>query len=1372
MERTTMTFNETNGLSIGILYFCMPVIAFKACNKLGTVVRLANVEELKHETKKGTPAMGKKLVGLALSIVALAATAAAFGQATVVNNLGNVISRPMPGSGHDYIKGLVETVNPANGQLSIKIDLPVPADRGLTLPYAITYNSGELYYVSSSLFVGCGGLGNPYGCSAGSPGIPGSTNRSWMGWSDTYPYVTVASVQVPMPPYGAPCTVTGSYNFFDPTGASHMLGLAAISVMTATQFNSDTTCEGATYNNTNCFTQGQNGAGAEGCQGGPVYQAYAAGGDDQVFALSDYCTGAPDTPSDCQPAQPAYTVTDSNGTTYFFPAYAGFFQNCGGGGYLPSQIEDRNGNILQGTVTSGSSYIYEITDTSGRVLFSPWCPYGGSTGSPSSSGFSVGDMFFGTTWTTTQPNFSEQPNTDYSQIDPLPSSYNISCTASFAIGPTNPMSVLQSLVLPNGQQYTFKYDPKYGLVDEIDYPDGGWVKYQWALSNSPQLPNPNELATFAGKFTQNTLSAPEVGACNYIYKTPVIVQRTVGYAQGSAPALTQTFGPYVTNWEPTGATPPNSQCITWANVDACWASKQTTVTTTDNVINKTSTITYSYTYFFQPPQPNSIGQTPAELPVESEIDYTDWGGSPSAPIEKVNKLWADQFEMTQEQTVWTNITPNQTAQARYSYSPIIGWDNPNIPASQSAYAFGFPGQIQSKQEYDYNQTLPSRITTYGYYSFTVPSGAKIAKPNMVRVTDGNANWYGESDAEYDNQGVLAPSYNSGEAVSSVANLAQSTYDGTNYGTNTNYGRGNPTRVVRCTSSSTTSSGGVTTPCAGPTTTYTFDETGQETSMTPPCGIVPCLGITGSNYTTTYSYADHYTKLSSGQNASYSPGANTNALLTRITDPLGFTQNFTYDYNSTYLTSATDENLQTANYIYSDSLNRPTTVNYPGGGQTEMAYNDGLPNPTVTTCTLVSGTQGAACSPTSPSPGWKTSVAVRDGLDHVIQTELVSDPEGTDYQSFVFDGEGHTYQASNPYRSTSDLTYGVSTSYFDALGRPTQVQHPDSTTEQWSYNGNVTTFTNEDMNRWMRTTDGLGRLTQVQEPNAASMVTNYQYDPLNDLLNVTQNGVSGVDTPRVRSFTYDSLSQLTAGFNPETGTVEYNYDLNGNVSKKTDARGVAVNYTYDALNQLLGKTYSNDPSNTPSSCYQYGTSTTGNTVERLINEWTQSASAGACPGSRPANYLSWRGNMQYDPMGRLSAAQQQQCIGSSCSAPSPYSLSMLYDPAGDMKSLTNSVGENLQPLTLLSYFDNAARPCLVTSNWTANFPANLFQVNPSGSGSSAGYAAPGELQNWYVGSNATTASTPCASTVNTPINLQQNYNKRLWITSISATGQIP
>ena len=80
------------------------------------------------------------------------------------------------------------------------------------------------------------------------------------------------------------------------------------------------------------------------------------------------------------------------------------------------------------------------------------------------------------------------------------------------------------------------------------------------------------------------------------------------------------------------------------------------------------------------------------------------------------------------------------------------------------------------------------------------------------------------------------------------------------------------------------------------------------------------------------------------------------------------------------------------------------------------------------------------------------------------------------------------------------------------------------------------------------------LGTVGSPNQG---TSYTYNALDNLIRVTQGS-------QTRTFAYDSLSRLASAANPESGTINYTYDKNGNLTQKTDARGVQTTYAYDAL----------------------------------------------------------------------------------------------------------------------------------------------------------------------------------------------------------------
>lgn len=87
---------------------------------------------------------------------------------------------------------------------------------------------------------------------------------------------------------------------------------------------------------------------------------------------------------------------------------------------------------------------------------------------------------------------------------------------------------------------------------------------------------------------------------------------------------------------------------------------------------------------------------------------------------------------------------------------------------------------------------------------------------------------------------------------------------------------------------------------------------------------------------------------------------------------------------------------------------------------------------------------------------------------------------------------------------------------------------------------------------VRQIDALGRLTAVTEdPSGLNYLTSYTNDPLDNLVSVSQNG------SRMRVFSFDSLSRLTSSMNPESGTLTYIYNANGNVSSRKDARNIAA-----------------------------------------------------------------------------------------------------------------------------------------------------------------------------------------------------------------------
>jgi RHS repeat-associated protein len=980
-----------------------------------------------------------------------------------VTNVTDVESTPIPGAGHDYLHMLDETVNPANGSVSVRIKVPIPKGRGLTLPFSFAYDSNGAVPIQNNT-------------------VNFPLFRA--GWSYSVPAISYQSfdLKVPTgPDEYTICPIQTDYVFYDAEANRHSLnsgGAIFISPDPA-----------------------------------PCPSSSLTGGDPLVSATA---TGR-FTP---------LSIQNADGTTYSFS----------NGGGVASTVEDRNGNFVQYQYNSGTGG-FTATDTAGRLVVSA-NGFGATGNTVSVSG--LGNSY-SLSWSTTTYNYSI--NMGGAVYVP---SQGDECEAVTLYSPDGSSSALSTLNLPNGQSYQFTYDPVYGVLKKIQYPDGGWVQYTWGMNSNSEM--------YAGPATTPD---GEPTFCYYRFSSPVITQRQVSY-DGIHVAETQTFTNYTTNWGTSG--------IQLAE----WTTKSTTVTTTDNVRNKSFATVYTYSPVGTPNPPELLSTIGTLVPVEQQIVYNNWDGT---LLQTVNKAWLDQYRIKSQQTVL-----------------------PNGAASQVTYTYGNLGTVTNKSEFDYGQSSPTRQTIYSYQSF-VPNPLKSViydRPCQVLVEDGNNNQYSVTDYFYDNSTTLCT-----EGTPSVASAGGSTltgHDETNYSTTSTAPRGNVTQKTQVENLGTS-----------PVTTYAYDETGKVVSVTDPNG-----NVTG------YSFADSYLSTNTGTyttTAGAPPsGTVTNAYATQITYPqigsIKHIVSFTYGYNDGELTTAVDENLKSTTYRYNDNFDRITETDYPDTGQTLYTYKDSAPA-SITTCKLINGTAGANCSPTSPATGWETSVAVMDGIGHVVQTQLASDPDGVTYTATTYDGSGRPYTVTNPYRGTGDSTYGVTTQLYDALGRTCLVVPPDFAASAptscpstaplgdvlTSYSSNasgfLTTVTDEIGNQRTNQTDGLGRLTYVWEaPNNISYdyQTVYTYDPLNNLLSVNQTGGS-----RTRTFTYDYLSRLLCAANPEVkivtcptsatgtfpaGAITYTYDADGNLLTKVAPKPgatsgtatVTTTYAYDALNRLTEKSY--------------------------------------------------------------------------------------------------------------------------------------------------------------------------------------------------------
>lgn len=341
--------------------------------------------------------------------------------AQIINVTGDQAS-PVEGAGHDYIKMLNETVNPATGSVSIRISVPTSPARGVTVPFSFGYDSNAALHFT------------PKGDWQDNTGF-----LSQGGWSYLLPNL-ISSPNVVASQNGTSlCYYFTDYMFTDLGGSSHGLYISPRQPLDGTGC---TSYNGAPNNNL-------------------VNQLN--GGDAQVQASTGTAGFR---------FQPAVSVADTDGSVYSFSSTTqGFVTNMGNSWEIfPSTVEDRNGNQATFTATQ-SPLAVTVTDDLGRTVLS--ISGFGSTGNtvavPSLSG----------PYTLTWGTFAE--SSTFPWIGQKTQWGG--CTMIDNGGGPNSAKVT-AIALPDGNSYQFQYDPITGLLSKLIYPSGGYVRYVWGLTST------------------------------------------------------------------------------------------------------------------------------------------------------------------------------------------------------------------------------------------------------------------------------------------------------------------------------------------------------------------------------------------------------------------------------------------------------------------------------------------------------------------------------------------------------------------------------------------------------------------------------------------------------------------------------------------------------------------------------------------------------------------------------------------------------------------------------------------------------------------------------------------------------------------------
>lgn len=717
-------------------------------------------------------------------------------------------------------------------------------------------------------------------------------------------------------------------------------------------------------------------------------------------------------------------------------------------------------------------------------------------------------------------------------------------------GNTTPFDpvLLTEIKFPNGSSYKFHYNV-YGEIDRIDYPTGGYERFEYA--NLPKIASvANANYDQFNRGVVNRWISPDGTQAGEIQWHYEIQRETTSTTQG--PYHVKTFAPDGT-WSETLLKDRWSRASSLYGLDdpelgSPYEVRTYNNTTSNTLLRRTLTV-WTSTGPVTVNGVTGVSNATRDLRPLKVFSVFIEPGSSSALVSKTETVY--DTSGTSDPAYFSSVNPKQVK--TYNYASINSTTAANGDAATLDALFsGSNPAVISEADYLYDSNYKARNIA----GLTTES----------RIKDGSGNVKAKGQTSYDESSYFLSSSGTmpAAAANSWVDLTLSTQLGSVIGSK----RGLPTSVRKFYDVSNSNS--------YIETHVFYDQFGNPRKARNARGY-DIETVFDDDYA--FAYPTWSTTAAPDENGTYGSSS-------------AFTTWTTYNYNTGLPLTSTDANGLETRTEYNDSMLRPTKIstysnNQEVGAETIPEY--GSPDTTGSTAGQYPVNQRFIKVKTQiDENNWSQGYNWFDGIGRLIKTQSV-DSKGDVFTETEYDSMGRVKRSTNPYRS-GETKYWTTPTY-DELGRTTLVTFPDSSTVQTSFGlstssnvGLTKTVTDQAARQRTGISDALGRTIRViEDPNGQNLATDYKFDTLSNLRKTTQGS-------QYRYFLYDDLGRLLYAKQPEQEantsfnvtdpitnntqwSVKYEYDGNSNIIKTTDAMGTYVEGTYDRLDRLTHRHYS-------------------------------------------------------------------------------------------------------------------------------------------------------------------------------------------------------